>query len=82
MELNSETATRFSQQGVEKGVHRPGVSFLFCLPLALPILVGHTPKLMSTCLIGSVTLGYVFALSQFVAGVAHRMALPESLLQN
>jgi uncharacterized membrane protein (DUF485 family) len=45
-------------------------TFLFFLAyyLLLPILVGYAPRLMSTRIIGTVTLAYLFALSQFVVG--------------
>ena len=35
---------------------------------ALAVLVGYAPKLASTRVIGTVTLAYLFALSQFVVG--------------
>ena len=34
----------------------------------LPVLVGFAPKLMSTRVIGTVNLAYLFALSRFVVG--------------
>jgi|SRR6516162_321088 len=43
-------------------------SFFFVYFLALPVLVGYAPKLMSTRVIGTVTLAYLFALSQFGVG--------------
>jgi len=46
----------------------PALVFFFAYYFALPILVGYAPKLMSTRLLGTVTVGYVFALSQFVMG--------------
>ena len=36
--------------------------------LLLPILVGWAPRLMSNRVFGTVTLAYLFALSQFVVG--------------
>ena len=36
--------------------------------LALAVLVGYAPKLASTRVIGTVTIAYLFALSQFAAG--------------
>ena len=36
--------------------------------LLLPVLVGYAPGLMSTRVIGPVTLAYLFALSQFLIG--------------
>jgi uncharacterized membrane protein (DUF485 family) len=46
--------------------------FLFFLVyyLLLPILVGWAPTLMSHRVFGTVTLAYLFALSQFVVGWA------------
>jgi len=35
---------------------------------ALAVLVGYAPRLASTRVIGTVTVAYLFALSQFVAG--------------
>ena len=35
---------------------------------ALAVLVGYAPKLASTRVIGTVTIAYLFALSQFVVG--------------
>jgi len=46
----------------------PALVFFSAYYFALPILIGHAPKLMSTRLLGTVTVGYVFALSQFVMG--------------
>jgi uncharacterized membrane protein (DUF485 family) len=46
----------------------PALIFFFAYYFALPVMVGHAPKLMSTRLTGAVTVGYVFALSQFVLG--------------
>ena len=46
----------------------PALAFFFAYHFALPILVGHAPKLMSTRVVGTVTLGYLFALSQFFVG--------------
>ena len=45
-------------------------AFLFFLGyyLLLPILVGYAPRLMSTRVVGAVTLAYLFALSQFAVG--------------
>jgi uncharacterized membrane protein (DUF485 family) len=47
-------------------------AFVFFLAyyLLLPILVGYAPRLMSTKVVGTVTLAYLFALSQFVVGWA------------
>jgi uncharacterized membrane protein (DUF485 family) len=36
--------------------------------LALAVLVGYAPKLASTRVIGTVTIAYLFALSQFAVG--------------
>lgn len=38
--------------------------------LLLPVLVGYAPRLMSTKVLGTVSLAYLFALSQFVVGWA------------
>jgi uncharacterized membrane protein (DUF485 family) len=35
---------------------------------ALAVLVGYAPKLASTRVIGTVTIAYLFALSQFIVG--------------
>jgi uncharacterized membrane protein (DUF485 family) len=35
---------------------------------ALAVLVGYAPKLASVRVVGTVTIGYLFALSQFVVG--------------
>jgi uncharacterized membrane protein (DUF485 family) len=46
----------------------PAFVFFLAYYLLLPVLVGYAPKFMSTPVIGSVTLAYVFALSQFAVG--------------
>jgi uncharacterized membrane protein (DUF485 family) len=46
----------------------PVFLFFFVYYFALPVSVGYAPKLMSTRIVGTVTLAYVFALSQFVVG--------------
>jgi uncharacterized membrane protein (DUF485 family) len=46
----------------------PAFLFFIVYYLLLPILVGYAPKLMSTRILGTVTLAYLFALSQFVVG--------------
>jgi uncharacterized membrane protein (DUF485 family) len=46
----------------------PAFVFFFVYYFALPISVGYAPKLMSTRVVGNVTLAYLFALSQFVVG--------------
>jgi uncharacterized membrane protein (DUF485 family) len=45
-------------------------AFLFFLGyyLLLSVLLGYAPELMSTRVIGTVTVAYLFALSQFVVG--------------
>jgi uncharacterized membrane protein (DUF485 family) len=43
----------------------PAFLFFFVYYLLLPVLVGYAPKLMSTQVIRTVTLAYLFALSQF-----------------
>lgn len=44
--------------------------FLFFLAyyLLLPILLGYAPRLMSMRVVGTVTMAYLFALSQFAVG--------------
>ena len=51
-----------------KRVVVPAFLFFFFYFLALPILVGFAPGLMSTRVVGTVTVAYLFALSQFVVG--------------
>ncbi|HUJ10875.1 MAG TPA: DUF485 domain-containing protein [Verrucomicrobiae bacterium] len=46
----------------------PAFLFFLLYYFLLPVLVGYAPKLMSTRVIGTMTLAYVFALSQFVVG--------------
>jgi uncharacterized membrane protein (DUF485 family) len=46
----------------------PAFAFFLAYYFALPILVGFAPKLMTTRVVGTVTLAYLFALSQFVVG--------------
>jgi uncharacterized membrane protein (DUF485 family) len=46
----------------------PALVFFLLYYFLLPILVGYAPKLMGTRVIGTVTLAYLFALSQFVMG--------------
>jgi len=46
----------------------PAFLFFIVYYLLLPILVGYAPRLMSTRIVGTVTLAYLFALSQFVVG--------------
>jgi uncharacterized membrane protein (DUF485 family) len=46
----------------------PAFLFFLVYYLALPILVGYAPKLMSTRVFGTVTLAYLFSLSQFAVG--------------
>ena len=43
----------------------PATIFFIAYYLALPILVGFEPALMSRAVLGPLTLAYVFALSQF-----------------
>jgi uncharacterized membrane protein (DUF485 family) len=50
----------------------PAFIFFLAYYLLLPILVGYTPRLMSTRVVGTVTMAYLFALSQFVVdGPSH-----------
>src|SRR5208282_2748836 len=46
----------------------PAFVFFLGYYLLLPILVGYAPRLMSTRVFGTVTLAYLFALSQFAVG--------------
>jgi uncharacterized membrane protein (DUF485 family) len=46
----------------------PAFLFFLVYYLLLPVLVGWAPRLMSNRVFGTVTLAYLFALSQFVVG--------------
>jgi len=46
----------------------PVFVFFLAYYLLLPVLVGYAPRLMSTRVVGTVTVAYLFALSQFVVG--------------
>jgi uncharacterized membrane protein (DUF485 family) len=46
----------------------PAFVFFLAYYLMLPVLVGYAPRLMSTRVVGTVTVAYLFALSQFVIG--------------
>ena len=46
----------------------PAFAFFLAYYLLLPVLVGYAPRLMSACVVGTVTVAYLFALSQFVVG--------------
>ena len=46
----------------------PAFVFFLVYYFALAVLVGYAPKLASTRVIGTVTVAYLFALSQFVVG--------------
>jgi uncharacterized membrane protein (DUF485 family) len=46
----------------------PALAIFLLYYLALAVLVGYAPKLASTWVIGTVTIAYLFALSQFAAG--------------
>jgi len=46
----------------------PAFVFFLAYYLLLPILLGYAPRLMSTRIVGTVTIAYLFALSQFVVG--------------
>jgi uncharacterized membrane protein (DUF485 family) len=52
----------------KKAFIRPAFLFFLVYYLLLPILVGCAPTLMSSRVFGSVTLAYLFALSQFLVG--------------
>jgi len=51
-----------------KRIVLPGFLFFLFYFLALPTLVGFAPSFMSTRVAGTVTVAYLFALSQFVVG--------------
>jgi uncharacterized membrane protein (DUF485 family) len=53
---------------VKKTFIVPAFAFFLLNYLALAILVGYAPKLASTRVIGTVTIAYLFALSQFAVG--------------
>jgi uncharacterized membrane protein (DUF485 family) len=46
----------------------PAFIFFFAYYFGLAVLVGYAPKLASTRVIGTVTVAYLYALSQFVVG--------------
>jgi uncharacterized membrane protein (DUF485 family) len=46
----------------------PVFLFFFVYYFALPISIGYAPKFMSTRVLGTVNVAYLFALSQFVVG--------------
>ena len=46
----------------------PAFVFFLVYYFALAVLVGYAPKLASARVIGTVTVAYLFALSQFVVG--------------
>jgi len=46
----------------------PAFVFFFVYYFGLAVLVGYAPKLVSTRVLGTVTVAYLFALSQFAVG--------------
>jgi len=46
----------------------PALVFFLVYYFLLPVLVGYAPKLMGTRVFSTVTVGYLFALSQFLVG--------------
>jgi len=54
--------------GVKKTFIIPAFLIFLVHYFALAVLVGYAPKLASTRVIGTVTIGYLFALSQFFVG--------------
>jgi uncharacterized membrane protein (DUF485 family) len=63
------TSARFQDlMARKKAFIRPAFLFFLVYYLLLPILVGCAPTLMSSRVFGSVTLAYLFALSQFLVG--------------
>jgi uncharacterized membrane protein (DUF485 family) len=62
-------SARFQQlRAIKKHFIVPVFFFFFAYYLSLPILIGYAPRLASTRIVGTVTLAYLFALSQFVVG--------------
>jgi|SRR5580704_10218 uncharacterized membrane protein (DUF485 family) len=53
---------------VKRSFILPVFVFFLAYYLLLPVLVGYAPRLMSTRVVGTVTVAYLFALSQFVVG--------------
>jgi len=53
---------------IKKAFIVPAFVFFLIYYMLLPVLVGYAPRLMSTHIVGRVTLAYLFALSQFVVG--------------
>lgn len=53
---------------IKKAFIVPAFAVFLVHYLALAVLVGYAPKLASTRVIGTVTIAYLFALSQFAAG--------------
>jgi len=65
------TSSRFQHLlAIKKLFIVPAFLFFVAYYLLLPILVGYAPRLMSTRVVGTVTVAYLFALSQFVVGWA------------
>ena len=46
----------------------PALAFFLLYYFVLPVLVGYAPKLMGARVFSTVTVGYLFALSQFLVG--------------
>jgi uncharacterized membrane protein (DUF485 family) len=53
---------------VKKAFIVPAFVFFFAYYFALSLLVGYAPKLASTRVVGTITVAYLFALSQFAVG--------------
>jgi uncharacterized membrane protein (DUF485 family) len=63
------TSPRFQHLlAIKKTFIVPAFLFFVAYYLLLPILLGYAPRLMSTRVVGTVTVAYLFALSQFVVG--------------
>ncbi len=63
------TSPRFRHLlAIKKMFILPAFLFFIVYYLLLPVLVGYAPRLMSTRVVGTVTVAYLFALSQFVVG--------------
>lgn len=53
---------------IKKMFIAPAFIFFLVYYFALSVLIGYAPKLASTRVIGTITVAYLFALSQFVVG--------------
>jgi len=53
---------------IKKAFIVPAFVFFFVYYFALALLIGYAPELASTRVLGTVTVAYLFALSQFLVG--------------